>query len=377
MATTTRRSWGKLRKIGSGRYQASYVYDGIRYTSPNTYDARIDGEGWLASERKLIDLGAWQPPADRIAAKKAAGVTVCQYANGLMELRKATGDHSPKTVQLNRELLDGRILPDLGDRILGELAVGDIEGWWIALTARKATPTRNRHAYQLLSAICNAAVDDKVLLVNPCQLKAARKAQKPREVEALSVAELDKVAESIPIEYRTALYILAWCGLRFGELIELRRKDVHVLNSKTVIKVRRQATWVGSRLEVLPPKTDAGIRDVVVPPHVAAMLADHMGSHTGKGAEAFIFRTTRGQRLSKTAFTKTYKAGLEQVGKPTMHVHDLRHVGATWAAIAGATTKELMSRIGHATPNMAMRYQIASADRDAAIAAQMSKLAGP
>jgi integrase len=101
-----------------------------------------------------------------------------------------------------------------------------------------------------------------------------------------------------------------------------------------------------------------------------------MKAHTGRGPEAFVFTTRQGQRLSKTAFTKTVKAGFASVGKPDMRVHDLRHVGATLAAQAGATTKELMSRIGHTTPAMAMRYQIAAAERDAVIAERLSELAG-
>jgi Phage integrase family len=94
------------------------------------------------------------------------------------------------------------------------------------------------------------------------------------------------------------------------------------------------------------PKTDAGNRDVTVPPHVAKLLREHMKAHTGHGPEAFVFTTTQGKRLSKTAFTKTIKKGFASVGKPDMRVHDLRHVGATLAAQAGPTTKELMSRIG-------------------------------
>ncbi|HEY5283921.1 MAG TPA: site-specific integrase, partial [Polyangia bacterium] len=106
------------------------------------------------------------------------------------------------------------------------------------------------------------------------------------------------------------------------------------------------------------------------------MLRVHMATRTGKGPEAFVFTTTRGQRLSTTAFTKAVKRGFAEVGKPGMRVHDLRHVGATLAAQAGATTKELMARIGHTTPAMSMRYQIAAAERDAAIADKLSAMAG-
>jgi len=185
-----------------------------------------------------------------------------------------------------------------------------------------------------------------------------------------------KVAESVPEHYRAAVAVAAWCGLRFGELIELRRKDVHVSGDLMVLKIRRAATIVDKKLVTGMPKTEAGVRDVTVPPHVAQMLKAHMKAHTGTGQEAFVFTTTRGQRLSKTAFTKTVKNGFASVGKPDMRVHDLRHVGATLAAQAGATTKELMSRIGHTTPAMAMRYQIAAQERDAAIAKKLSELAG-
>jgi integrase len=90
-----------------------------------------------------------------------------------------------------------------------------------------------------------------------------------------------------------------------------------------------------------------------------------MAVHTRRGPESFVFTTTRGRRLSQTAFTKAVKAGFASVGKPGMRVHDLRHVGATLAAQA----KEL-------TPGMAMRYQIAAAERDAVIAERLSELAG-
>lgn len=55
-------------------------------------------------------------------------------------------------------------------------------------------------------------------------------------------------------------------------------------------------------------------------------------------------------------------------------MHDLRHFGAVAAAQAGATTKELMDRLGHATPTMSMRYQHVAKDRPAALAARMSRM---
>lgn len=366
----TRRAWGHLRRLPSGYVQASYVHDdGRRYTALHTFSTMMDAEGWLRDERKLIDRGEWTPPRSRAEAKALGGVTLHEFADKWLTQR----DLTPKTRALYRELLDGRILPTFGDEAVRAITPAAVRAWWIGLPD---TPTRNTHAYQLLKAIYNTALQDKLVTENPCQIKTAGKPPKPRDVQPLTPAELVKVAESVPETYRAAVAVAAWCGLRFGELIELRRKDVHVSGDRMVLRIRRSATLVGNKLEVGPPKTDAGIRGVTVPPHVAEILKVHMAHYTLKGPESFVFTTTRGQRLSKTAFTKTVKKGFASVGKPDMRVHDLRHVGATLAAQAGATTKELMSRIGHTSPKMAMRYQIAAQERDAAIADKLSELAG-
>jgi integrase len=370
--TASRRSWGTLRTMRNGRIQASYMNhaDGLRYYALHTYDSKLDAEGWLANERKLLDLGEWSPPEARAAAKALAGVKLREYTEQWLAHR----DLTPKTRALYDALLDSRILPKLGDEFLRAVTPAMVRAWWVDLG--KDTPTRNTHAYQLLKAIFNTAQADKLIAENPCQIKAAGKPPKPRDVQALTPAELDKVAESAPERYRVAVPLTAWCGLRFGELVELRRKDIQVTGDRTVLKIRRAATRIDHRVVVGKPKTDAGIRDVTVPPHVAKMLTAHMAAHTDSGPEAFVFTTTRGQRLSTTAFTKAVKKGFADVGKPDMRVHDLRHVGATLAAQAGATTKELMRRLGHTTPAMAMRYQIAAAERDAVIADALSTLAG-
>lgn len=368
-----RRSFGTLRTMRNKRIQASYIYDGDgkRYYALHTYVSRTDAEGWLANERKLMELGEWSPPESRAALKTLAGVTLREYADRWMEQRDVT----PKTRSLYTRLLNTRILPELGDEILRAVTPARVRAWWVDLGKRLTTPTSNTQAYQLLKAIYNTAVEDKAASENPCQIKTAGKPPKARDVKPLTPAELVKVAAAAPDSYRAAVPILAWCGLRFGELIELRRKDIHDDGRHVTLKVRRAATRVDNKLVVGPPKTDAGVRDVTVPPHVAEQLREHMKKHTGRGPESFLFTTTRGQRLSTTAFTKAVKKGFADVGKSDMRVHDLRHVGATLAAQAGATTKELMSRLGHTTPGMAMRYQIAAQARDAKIAEAMSELA--
>jgi integrase len=69
-----------------------------------------------------------------------------------------------------------------------------------------------------------------------------------------------------------------------------------------------------------------------------------------------------------------YKAR-DKAKRPDLRFHDLRHSGAVLAASTGATLAELMGRLGHSTPQAAMRYQHAAQGRDREIAALLSKLA--
>jgi hypothetical protein len=189
--TARRRSWGTLRVMRNDRIQASYIYDdGRRYYATHTYDSKVDAEGWLANERKLIELAVWTPPETRARARAVAGTTLCEYAEQYLAHR----DLTPKTRAHYRELLDRRILPGLGDEILRAVTPAKVRAWGVGLG--KKTPTRNTQAYQLLKAIYNTAVEDKVATENPCQIKAAGKPPKPRDVQPLTPAELVKVADS-------------------------------------------------------------------------------------------------------------------------------------------------------------------------------------
>nr|AAB69102.1 integrase [Mycobacterium phage D29]CAA49810.1 integrase [Fromanvirus D29] len=330
----------------------------------------MDAEAWLASEKRLIDNEEWTPPAEREKKAAASAITVEEYTKKWIAERDLAGG----TKDLYSTHARKRIYPVLGDTPVAEMTPALVRAWWAGMG--KQYPTARRHAYNVLRAVMNTAVEDKLVSENPCRIE--QKAPAERDVEALTPEELDVVAGEVFEHYRVAVYILAWTSLRFGELIEIRRKDIVDDGETMKLRVRRGAARVGEKIVVGNTKTVRSKRPVTVPPHVAAMIREHMADRTkmNKGPEALLVTTTRGQRLSKSAFTRSLKKGYAKIGRPDLRIHDLRAVGATLAAQAGATTKELMVRLGHTTPRMAMKYQMASAARDEEIARRMSELAG-
>ena len=69
--TRGKRSFGYIRLLPSKRYQASYIGpDSLRHVAPETFTAKMDAEGWLSSERRLIEWDQWISPAQRAAMRK-------------------------------------------------------------------------------------------------------------------------------------------------------------------------------------------------------------------------------------------------------------------------------------------------------------------
>ncbi len=167
--------------------------------------------------------------------------------------------------------------------------------------------------------------------------------------------------------------LASWCAMRFGELVELRRADVDL--SDEVIRIRRAAVRANGAYSITTPKSDAGIRDVAIPPHVIPMIEAHLTNHTGTGRDALLFAADNGGHLQPSTLYRHWYRARDKAGRPDLRFHDLRHSGAVLAAATGASLAELIARLGHSTPAAAMRYQHAAQGRDREIAALLSKLA--
>jgi integrase len=178
-----------------------------------------------------------------------------------------------------------------------------VRRWYSRLGAEHAT--RNSHAYGLLHAILATAVTDELLTANPCNIARAMNAPPKRAPVILDVDDVAKLAIAIQLQrLKTLVLISAWCGLRWGEVIELRRKDIAA--DCSTIAVYRSATHRNKACNVDMPKSAKG-RRVVVPPHIRADLTEHLTLHGGKDAEAQLFPAAQGGcHLNGRVFATTW-----------------------------------------------------------------------
>ena len=369
-----KRTFGSVRKLPSGRFQARYTGpDGHTYTgrSPEgralTFDSRQYADKYLERVSAAIQKERWVSPD---APKTAAPVTFGAYARTWLAGR----DLSASTRRLYRVTLDKQILPGFEETPVTEITPAMVREWNARLRAQTG-PTQRAHAYSLLRTILRTAVDDELIPANPCRVRGAGQAKRARDIRPASVPELEALAAAMPGRYRLMVLLAAWCAMRFGELAELRRADIDVRNG--VIHIRRGVIRTGTGAEVKGPKSEAGKRDVNIPPALMPAVADHLIEHVERGRDALVFPSAGdpGKHMAPSALYAVYHPARDVAGRPDLRFHDLRHTGAVLAAATGATLAELMARLGHSTVSAAMRYQHAAADRDKVIAEALSELA--
>jgi integrase len=188
-----------------------------------------------------------------------------------------------------------------------------------------------------------------------------------------TVAEVAAVADAIPPRFRALVLVAAYTGLRWGELAGLRVKRVDLLHRH--ITVAEQLLEVRGRLAFGPPKTGAGLRTVTLPAVAAEALAEHLSTYAEPGPDGLVFPVERGGPIRRSNFTRrVWIPATRAAAVEGLRFHDLRHTAATLAVAAGASTRELMVRMGHSSSAAALRYQHVMAGRDAAIAAALDEL---
>ncbi len=276
-----------------------------------------------------------------------------------------------RTVELYRHLLDSHIEPTFGATALASITPSAVRDWHAELATRHATTAAK--AYRLLSSIMRTAVADEVISRSPCQVKGAAVEHSPERPTA-NVAEVAALSEEMPDHMQIAVLLAAWCQLRRGELLGLRRRDVDLLHGSLSVSATRTTLMSGEVIDKAP-KSDAGRRTVAVPSHMLPALTDHLARFVGSEPNALVLTGEKGGPLRPQVLASAWSHARTKVGRTDLRIHDLRHSGLTWAAATGATVAELQRRAGHASPAAALRYQHATEDRDRVLAEALSGLA--
>jgi integrase len=363
MSRRERRMFGSVRRLSSGRWQVRYRdLSGVLHTGPHTFTSKADAARYLAMVEADLHRGAWTDP-------KLGRITLAEWAK---RWQATTTNLRPTTRDLYAYLLRRFLLPTFGKAALSSIDPLAVRDWLTNLQAEQLSPSTVAKAYRLLSRILGAAVEAGYLPRNPCTVKGAGQERAP-EMRFATMAQVAALADAIDPRYRALILVAAYGGLRWGELVGLRVKRVDLLHGR--VTVAEQVAEVNGQLIPGPPKTEAGRRTVTLPAVAAVALAEHLADFAEPGPEGLVFPAPQGGYLRRSNFRRRWWVpATRAVGVQGLRVHDLRHSAATMALAAGANTRELMERMGHTSPAVALRYQHVMAGRDQAIAAALDEL---
>lgn len=357
----TRRRFGKIRKLPSGRFHASFIGpDGQRQNAPTTFRTKGDADRYLSAVDTAISKGAWLD--EKIGHERFE-----DYAKRYLKENPDVGPRWEETCLRNMRLH----MADLLDKPLITITAPVVRTWHAEALAGDGGRTSIQQSYRFLRAVMNQAIRDNAISVNPCKIKGAG-TDRAKERPIATVEEVAALVQDITPRYRAAVLLAAWCGLRRGEIIGLQRSDV-CLDTNEVFVRRNRVELLESHTEFDgDPKTDAGRRPVSIPPHLRPYLVEHLGKWADP---VWMFVGRDGERMRGNAIYQAFVRARDRVGVEVTF-HDLRHTGQSLAALTGANLADLKKRLGHASNAAATRYLHAVEGRDKEVAQGLSKLAG-
>jgi integrase len=240
------------------------------------------------------------------------------------------------------------VSPHLSRFAVANIDLLSVEAWIGSLSAKGAGATTVLRAYGVLSGILSDAVKAKRLSVNPAQGvdNLPRKTAKRRVY--LTAADVHRLADEAG-RYRVLVLVLAYTGIRWGEAVALRVRDIEFLRRR--ISVSENAVQLGVSHAVGQTK---GRKDRSVP--VAAFVLEELSVQCqGKAPDDLVFPAQDGRYLPRPKSSAGwFAAAVTKARVQKITPHDLRHTCASLAVSAGVNVLALQRMLGHTSANVTL-----------------------
>jgi integrase len=252
----------------------------------------------------------------------------------------------PSTVSAYRSLLRSQILPVFGELSIESITPAMIERWIVSVDRTPATRVK---ALAMVGGIFKRARKVWGLKANPVDDVEKPPLRSSGNIEVFSPEEVWALVRAAAGEQDAAIFLTAaFTGLRRGELLALRWRDVDLAGS--VIRVR-----ASYHEGVLSTPKSGKVRSVPMAPDVAAALARLGDRGEAVGDDDLVFFGEAGGYVDGSALRRRYDAAIKRAGVRTLRFHDLRHTFGT-RMIAKADIRRVQEWMGHADVQTTMKY---------------------
>jgi integrase len=323
------------------RWRARYVDDEGREHA-KSFDRRVDAQAWLNEITASQVLGTYVAPR---AGLVLVGELHAKWV-GTQGHLKAT------TVATRSVTWTSHVEPRWSAVAVADVHTTDVRSWVQTMVTEGAGPATVENALSVLRMILELALEDKRLSRNPCiGVKAPRRQHRARGY--LTHEQVEMLAHdlecNVQVSYGTVVRLLAYTGLRWGEMAALRVESMDMLRRR--VNIRQAVAEVGGKVMWSSPKSHER-RSVPFPKFLADDLAVLM---VGKARDELVFTGPAGGVLRVSTFRpRVFAPAVEKLVAatsdfPRVTPHDLRHTAASLAISAGANPKAIQTMLGHAS----------------------------
>lgn len=324
-----------VQKRPNGSWRARYR-DVAGKEHARHFKRKVDAQKWLDEVTADVVTGRYVDPG-------RSRIPVATMAKAWL----STPSWAATTKARNESILNRHVLPRWGSVRLVDVQHEDAQEWVNGLTEAGLAGGTVRKVAGVLSGIMALAVKSKRLTVNPVR-GVTLPEQALGERQYLNAAEVEALAEASD-EWGDVVLVLAYCGLRIGELAALRVRNVDPLRRR--LRIEESVTEVNGRLVWSSPK-DHQRRSVPYPKFLAEDLSGRM---QGKGRDDLLFTSSRGATLRVRNMRRDwFDVAAEVSGRPGLTPHELRHTAASLAVSAGANVLALQRMLGHEKPSVTL-----------------------
>jgi integrase len=331
---------GWVTRTPSGSFRAGYrAPDGTVKTK--TFTRAGTAKSWLNDQIHARSTGEWVDPS------KGRVKFVTRF-----EMYLESRDLRPSTRARYRIHGDRYILPWFARQRMNEITSDSIETWLADLRAREVGASTIDSSLRLLRSVLTHALRG----ASPATGVRGPKLS-PAPARALELEEVAALTEAVPDRYRAMIEVLAFRGLRIGEVCGLRAEDLDLLRGR--LSVNRTLSEISGRLVLGDPKTAAGRREMGLPAFLRDSLTEHLEAFSDpRDPEAYVFTAPGGGPVRPGNFRRrVFNPAAGAVGLTDVSPHNLRDTCASMLIAQGATVVEVARLLGHERPSITLdRY---------------------
>jgi integrase len=307
------------------------------------FDRKVDAQRWLDQTRTSLAAGSYVDPA---RGKMRMNLWCDKWLKTQSHLK-------PSAYARYEGIVEKWIKPRWGPTPLVKVQHEDVAAW---ISSIRLSPASVQYIHRVFSLIMELAVRSGRISRNPAhgvrlpkQGKAEKRFLTSEEVFRLAAAAAEYPIPEVGWQYRALVLVLAFCGLRWGEVAGLKVKRLDLLRRR--LTVAETLSEVNGHLVWGTPKNHQA-RSVPIPSFLADQLAEVIA---GKSAADCVFTTWHGKPLRNLNFRRdVFDKAAEDAGLAGLTPHELRHTAASLAVSANANVKAVQKMLGHASAAMTL-----------------------